>query len=109
MKTNYKLALAVLAGASIGGADAPFSHAYQIKTPPGYAFVEAGVTDPMSGYPCWCHAQEHAGERGKLARKTHHRHPAADIIQPAYEAIKPIRQSAAKSRLMRSESVARTK
>jgi hypothetical protein len=81
MKTNYKLALAVLAGASIGGAGAPFSHAYQIKTPPGYAFVEVGVTDPVSSYPCWCHAQEHAGERGKIARKTHHRHPAADIIR----------------------------
>ena len=108
MKTNYKLALAVLAGASIGGAGAPFSHAYQIKTPPGYAFVEAGVTDPVSSNPCWCHAQEHAGERGKIVRKTHHRHAAADY-SPAYEAIKPIRQSAAKSRLTRSASLARTK
>lgn len=81
MKTNHKLALAVLAGVSIGGADASIAHAYQVKTPPGYAFVEVDVTGPVSSYPCWCHAQEHIAERGKPARKTQHHQPAADTIR----------------------------
>ena len=40
MKTYQKLALAVLAGVSIGIAGAKLIHARQTKTPPGYVIAE---------------------------------------------------------------------
>jgi hypothetical protein len=45
MKTNLKLALAVLAGVSIGAAGARAIHAQQVKTPPAYVIAEVEVTD----------------------------------------------------------------
>ena len=49
MKTYQKLALAVLAGVSIGIAGAKLIHAQQTKTPPGYVIAEVEVKDPL---PC---------------------------------------------------------
>ncbi len=48
MKTNLKLALAVLAGVSIGAAGARTIHAQQVKAPPAYVIAEVDVTDPAT-------------------------------------------------------------
>jgi uncharacterized protein (DUF1330 family) len=48
MKTNLKLALAVLAGVSIGVAGARVIQAQQVKTPPGHVIAEVDVTDPTT-------------------------------------------------------------
>jgi hypothetical protein len=80
MKAKQKLALAVLAGVSIGSAGAQAAHWYPVKTRPMYVFVGAGVTDLASGYPCWCRSEEHKGDPGKSARKPRHRQRPADII-----------------------------
>src|ERR1700685_4513767 len=48
MKTHLKLALAVLAGAAIGGTGTGASHAQQAKTPPGYVIAEVEATDPTA-------------------------------------------------------------
>ena len=63
MKAKQKLALAVLAGVSIGSAGAQVAHWYPVKTRPMYAFVGAGVTDLASGSPCWCRSEEHRATR----------------------------------------------
>ena len=128
MKTNYKLALAVLAGVSIGGAGARGIHAQQEKTPPAYVIAEVEVTDPAN--------MQKYGEKvpETLARFNHHYVVRSNKIQalegeppkggvvviafdsaekarawydsPAYEAIRPIRQGAAKSRIFIVEGVA---
>jgi hypothetical protein len=46
MKTNSKLALAVLAGILFGVACVETIHAQQGKTLPGYVIAEVEVTDP---------------------------------------------------------------
>ena len=43
MKTNYKLALAVLAGVSRGVAGVEAIHAQQVKTPPAYIIADVEV------------------------------------------------------------------
>jgi uncharacterized protein (DUF1330 family) len=128
MKTNLKLALAVLAGVSIGAAGADVIHAQQVKTAPGYVIAEIQVRDPgtMSKY----------GERvpETLAPFNHHYLVRSTKIQalegeaptgglvviafdsaekarewydsPAYAAIRPIRQSAAQSRIFIVEGLA---
>jgi Domain of unknown function (DUF1330) len=48
MKTRRKLALAVLAGISVGVAGAEAIHAQQGKTPPGYVIAEVDVSDPAT-------------------------------------------------------------
>ena len=48
MKTNQKLALAVMAGVSIGIAAAKLIHAQQVKTPRAYVIAEVEVTDPTT-------------------------------------------------------------
>jgi len=128
MKTNYKLALAALAGVSIGGAGAKAIHAQQAKVPPAYVIAEVEVTDLTS--------MQKYGEKvpETLAPFTHHYVVHSNKIQalegeppkggvvviafdsaekarawydsPAYGAIRPIRQSAAKSRIFIVEGVA---
>jgi len=127
MKTNHKLALAVLAGASIGVAGATAIHAQQAKTPPAYVIAEVDVTDPTT-------MQKYAEKVPETLAPFNHQYlvrggktqalegePPKRIIviafdsaekargwydSPAYEAIKPIRQSAAKSRLFIVEGIA---
>jgi hypothetical protein len=90
MKAKQKLALAVLAGVSIGSPGAQVIHGYPIETPPVYVIVGAGVTDPASSSPCWCRGQEHNGDQGKSARKPHRRQRPADIIRrPANRSSRP--------------------
>jgi uncharacterized protein (DUF1330 family) len=130
MKTNHKLAVAVLAGATIGGAGTGAIHARQIKTPPAYVIAEVEVRDPtalqkyaekapgivatFNGHYLVAtgtgQAQALEGEAPKgfivviafdSAEKAH-----AWYDSPPYEAIKPIRQGATKSRIYIVEGVA---
>ena len=127
MKTNHKLMLAVLAGVSIG-VGATEIHARQAKVAPGYVIAEVDVTDPST--------MQKYGEKvpETLAPFNHHYVVRSSKIQalegeapkggiviiafdsaekarewwdsPAYDAIKPIRRSAAKSRIFIVEGVA---
>ncbi|HKO05983.1 MAG TPA: DUF1330 domain-containing protein [Candidatus Acidoferrales bacterium] len=126
MKTNHKLALAVLAGVSIGVAGAQAIHAQQVKTLPGYVIAEVVVTDPALMQKYGAQVPE------TLAAFNHHyvvlggkpqalegEAPKSIVViafdsaekarewydSPAYQAIKPIRQSATKSRLFIVEGV----
>jgi hypothetical protein len=81
MKAKQKLALAVLAGVSIGSAGAQLIHVYPVETPPVYVTAVAGVTDLDSGSPCWCRSEQHNGYHGKSTRKLHHAHRPADTIR----------------------------
>lgn len=128
MKTNLTLALAVLAGISIGVVGASAIYAQQVKTAPGYVIAEVEVTDPA--------AMNKYGEKvpETLAPFNHHYVVLSHKIQslegdppkggvviiafdsaekarewydsPAYAAVRPIRQSAAKSRIFIVEGVA---
>jgi len=128
MKRNRKLALAVLAGMSIGVAGAEAVHAQQGKTPPGYVVAEVDVTDfatmqkygekvpetlapfnhqylvrsskiqPLEGEPPKGGIVVIAFDSAEKAREWYD--------SPAYAAIRPIRQSAAKSRIFIVEGVA---
>ena len=121
MKTNYKLALATLAGLSIGVAGSEAIHAQQAKAAPGYVIGEIEVNDLA--------AIQRYGQKvpGTLAPFNHQDVVRSNKIQalegeppkggivviafdspekarewwdsPAYNAIKPIRQGAAKSRI----------
>jgi uncharacterized protein (DUF1330 family) len=126
MKTNCKLALALLAGMSIrvGGAEAV--RAQQGKTPPGYVVAEVDVTD-------FAAMQKYGEKAPETQAPFNHRYlvrssmiqplkgepPKGGIVviafdsekarewydSPAYAAIRPIRQSAAKSRIFIVEGV----
>jgi uncharacterized protein (DUF1330 family) len=128
MKANYKLAVAWLAGVSIGFAGAMAIQAQQVKTPPGYVIAEVEVTDLA--------AMQKYGEKvpETLAPFNHQYLVRSNKIQalegeppkggvvviafdsaekarawydsPAYAAIRPIRQGAAKSRIFIVEGVA---
>jgi uncharacterized protein (DUF1330 family) len=126
MNTNHKLALALGAGILIGTAGLSAIHAQTVKTPAGYVIAEVDVSDrdTMKKY----------GEKvpETLAPFNHHYvvlggkpqalegdQPKSIVMiafdsaeqarawydSPAYQAIKPIRQSAAKSRLFIVEGV----
>jgi len=128
MKTYQKVSLAVLAGVSIGIAGAKLISAQQVKTPPGYVIAEVEVTDPAT-------MQKYVDKISEtLAPFNHHYVVLSEKIQalegeppksgiviiafdsaekarewydsPAYSAIRPIRQSAAKSRIFIVEGVA---
>ncbi|MGO9269541.1 MAG: DUF1330 domain-containing protein [Terriglobia bacterium] len=127
MKTNHKLAVAVLAGVSIGVAGAEAIHAQQAKTPPAYVIAEVDVTDPTN-------MQKYAEKvpetlapfkhqylvRGGKTQALEGEPPKRIVViafdsaeqargwydSPAYEAIKPVRQSSAKTRLFIVEGIA---
>ena len=128
MKTNHKLALAVLAGVSIGVAGVRVIHAYQVKTPPAYLIAEVDVTNPTA-------MQNYAEKvrqtlalfdghyrylvRGGTTQPLEGEAPKHIVViafdsaenargwydSPAYAAIKPIRQNAAKSRILIVEGI----
>ena len=127
MKANQKLALALLAGASLGFAGAMAIQAEQVKTPPGYVIAEVEVTDPAS-------MQKYGEKVPETLAPFHHSYlvrsskiqslegeaPKGGIVviafdsaqearawydSPAYAAIRPIRQSAAKSRIYIVEGI----
>jgi uncharacterized protein (DUF1330 family) len=127
MKASHKLALAVVAGGAIGDGTS-WIHAKETKVPPGYVIAEVKVTDPAT--------MQKYGEKvpETLAPFNHHQVVRSSKIQvlegeppqggivviafdsverarawydsPAYAAIRPIRQSAAKSRILIVEGVA---
>ena len=126
MKTNHKLALAVLAGVSIGAAAARAIHAQQVLTPPAYIIAEVDVTDPatMQKYgekvpETLAPFEHHYVVRGGKTQSLEGEPPKRIVViafdsadkarawydSPAYAAIKPIRQSAAKSRIFIAEGL----
>ena len=127
MKTNRKLALAVLVGIVIGVAGAAAIHAQQARVAPAYMIGEVDITDPATFQkysekvpgtllPFNGHFLVRAGKTQTLEGEAPKRMVviAFDSMEqaqawddsPAYEAIKPIRQSSAKSRLFIVEGVA---
>jgi uncharacterized protein (DUF1330 family) len=128
MKANHKLAVVLLAGVSIGVAAAMAIQAQQVKTPPGYVVAEVEVTDPAT-------MQKYGEKVPKTLAPFNHRYlvrsnkiqalegepPKGGVVviafdsaekarawydSPAYAAIRPIRQSAAKSRIFIVEGLA---
>lgn len=130
MKTNHKLALAVLASVSIGVAGGKAIHAQQVKTAPVYLISEAdAITDltaikkygekvpetlaPFNGH-------YHFVVAGGKAQSLDGEAPQGIVViafdsveqargwydSPAYQAIKPIRQSATKGRMFLVEGLA---
>ena len=122
MKTHLKLALAVLAGVSIGVAGAAAIHAQQAKkTPPGYVIAEVEVTDPTTLQKYGAKAPQivasfngHYVVRGGDVQALEGEPPKGYIVvigfdsvqkarewydSPAYAAIRPFRQKSTKSRL----------
>jgi uncharacterized protein (DUF1330 family) len=127
MKTNYKLAVAVLASLAIGAAGGRMIHADQVKTAPAYIISEADViTDPI--------AIKKYGEKVSetFAPFSGHYHFLGGNVQsldgeapqgivviafdtveqarawydsPDYQTIKPIRQSAVKGRMFLVEGI----
>ena len=134
MKTNYKVALAVLAGIAIGLSAAQAIHAQHVKAPPAYviAEVEKDPTKPEDPAAARKYAEEapktmapfngqylvRAG--GGKIQTAEGETPKGYIVviafdslekargwyySPAYEAIKPIRQNSTKSRILIVEGV----
>jgi uncharacterized protein (DUF1330 family) len=127
MKSNHKLAVAVLAGVSIGVAGAHTIHAQQAKTPAGYVISEVDVTDPATFQKYAEKVPEtvaafngHYLVRGSKIQAVEGEAPKRVAViafesaekaraweySAAYEAIKAIRQSSAKSRIFIVEGVA---
>jgi uncharacterized protein (DUF1330 family) len=121
MKTNHKLALAMLAGISIGVAGARAIHAQRVRTPPAYVIAEVEVTDPATLQKYGEKAPQivasfngHYVVRGGKVQALEGEPPKGYVVvigfdsaekarecydSPAYAAIRPFRQSSAKSRL----------
>ena len=127
MMKSHKLGLAMLAGVSIGVSGALAIHAQQIRTPPAYVVAELDVTDPTTYQKYSAKVPEtlapfngHFIVRGGKTQAFEGAAPKRLVViafdsaeqargwydSPAYEAIKPIRQSAAKSRIYIVEGIA---
>jgi uncharacterized protein (DUF1330 family) len=129
MKTNRKLALAVVAGVLIGVAGAMVIQAQQTKTAPGYFIAEVQVSDMAK-------MQQYGSKVPATLAPFHHEYlvrsdkiqalegeaPKGGVViiafdsveqarawydSPAYAAIRPIRQSAATTRAFIVEGVAK--
>ena len=130
MKTNHKLATAVLAGVSIGVAGARAIYAQQVKTPPAYVIAEVEITDPTAlqkyaekapGIVAAFNGHYLVATGTGQAQALEGEAPKGFIVviafdsvekarawydSPVYDAIKPIRQRATKSRIYIAEGVA---
>ncbi|MFZ0804128.1 MAG: DUF1330 domain-containing protein [Terriglobales bacterium] len=128
MNTNYKLALAGLAGLLIGVAGASRIHAQEVKTAPGYVIAEVEVTDPIAlkkyGEKAPAILASYNGRyvvRGGEVQPLEGEPPKGYFVvmafdsvakarawydSPEYKAIRGIRQSATKSRIFIAEGVA---
>ena len=125
-KMNGKVILAALAGAVIGAAGATAIYAQQAKVAPGYVVAEVDVTDPATFQkyaervpetlaPFGGHFLMRGGKITALEGEAPKRltviafesaEKAKDWEDsPAYGAIRPIRQSSAKSRVFIVEGV----
>jgi uncharacterized protein (DUF1330 family) len=127
MKPNHKVAVAVFAGIAIGAAGAHAIHAQQVKTPAGYVIAEVDVTDP-DAYKKYAEKvpatvavfDGHYLVRGGKIQEVEGEVPKRIVViafdsvekaraweySSAYEAIKPIRHSSAKSRIFIVEGIA---
>jgi uncharacterized protein (DUF1330 family) len=128
MKTNYKVILGMLVGAVIGVAGATAIHARQVnKELPGYIVAEVDVTAPATFQK---YADKVPGSlapfnaryviRGGNPKTLEGESPKRFVViqfdsveqaqawydSPAYDAIKPIRHSSAKSRVFIAEGAA---
>jgi uncharacterized protein (DUF1330 family) len=120
MKMNSKVILAALAGVVIGAAGAAAIYAQQAKVPPGYVIAEVEVTDPATFQkyaeqvpgtlaPFGGHFLARGGkitavEGDAPKRVTLVAFDSAEKAKAwedsaAYSAIRPIRQSSAKSKI----------
>ncbi len=120
MSPSRKLALAVLAGAAIGAAATSALHAQQAKPLPGYVISEVDVTDPdtfqkyaQQVAPTLAPYGGHFLARGGKILPVEGPAPTRVALiafdsaeqakawedSPAYSAIRPIRQSSAKSHI----------
>jgi uncharacterized protein (DUF1330 family) len=127
MKANLKLVLAALVGVSIGAVCAKVIHAQQVKVAPGYVIAEVEVTDPaiVQKYSekvpeTLAPFNHHYVVRGGKTQSLEGAPPKLIVIiafdsaekarewyeSPAYQAIKPLRLSAATSRLFIAEGIA---
>lgn len=133
METNHKLALAALAGISIGVATAQAIHAQQAKTPPAYVIAEVEKDPTKIEDPAAARKYAEGAPKslipfngqyavlGGAVQTVEGDAPKGYIVviafdsmekargwyySPAYEAIKPIRQSSTKSRILIVEGVA---
>ena len=126
MKSNQKLAVAVLAGISLGVAGTHAIRAQQVKPTPGYVIAEVDVTDPdtykkyAEKVPATVASFDgHYLVRGGKVQAVEGEAPKRVVViafessekahawefSPAYEAIKPIRHSSAKSRIFIVEGI----
>ena len=129
MKTNHKLVLAVLASVSVGAAGDRAIHAQQVKTAPAYLISEADTIKDLTAI------KEYGGKVPEtLVPFDGHYHfivsgskpqgldgeaPQGIVViafdsveqlrawydSPAYQAIKPLRQSAVKGRMFLVQGV----
>ena len=127
MNSNHKLAVSALAGFSIGVAGAHAIRAQQVKPAPGYVIAEVDVTDPEAfkkyaeKAPATVAAFDgHYLVRGGKIQAVEGEAPKRIAViafesaekaraweySPAYEAIKPMRHSSAKSRIFIVEGIA---
>jgi uncharacterized protein (DUF1330 family) len=127
MKGNLKLLFAALVGVSIGVVCAMVIRAQQVKVAPGYIIAEVEVTDPATIQKYVAKLPEtlapfnhHYVVRGGKTQSLEGEPPKGIVIiafdsvekarewyeSPAYEAIKPLRLSAAKTRLFIAEGIA---
>jgi uncharacterized protein (DUF1330 family) len=128
MKTNHKLALAVLAGALIGIAGANAIHAQQMKVPPAYIVSEADALLDISTLQKYGEKvpetlapfNHHYIVRGGKPQALEGEPPQGIVViafdsvekarewydSPPYDAIKPLRQSASKGRVFIVQGVA---
>ena len=128
MKTNLKLMFAVLIGILIGTVAGVAVRGQQIKPAPGYLIAETEVTDPakLQNYPqkveqTLAPFNHHYVVRTSKIQTLEGDVPTNRIViiafdsvdkarefydSPAYSAIRPIRQSAAKSRIFIVEGLA---
>jgi uncharacterized protein (DUF1330 family) len=121
VKTKYKVALALLAGVSIGIVGARAIDAQQVKAPPGYVVAEVEVTDPTALQKYAAQVPQivasHGGQyvvRGAVVQALEGEPPKGYFVvigfdsvkkarewydSPEYSAIRSIRQGATKSRI----------
>ena len=128
MNTNRNLALAVLAGISIGAMGVMAIHAQEAKTPPDSLIAETEVTDGAAFQKYAAKVPEtlapfsgsfHYVVRGGKTQALEGQPPKSIVViafdstdkalawynSPAYEAIRPIRQGASVSRIFMAEGL----
>jgi len=128
MNTKGNLALAVLAGISIGAVSVMVVHAQEAKTPPAYLIAETEITDRAAFQKYAERVPEtlapfrdsfHYVVRGGKTQALEGQPPKSIVVlafdstekalawynSPAYAAIKPIRQGVAVSRMFMAEGL----